>query len=180
FERFLKPGVVTVGTIYAPIQFGTVPVSLYLPTPAAASGMDEGGEPCLPTLVGMGTSLDANPSRILAKRIVLTGAPFKIHKRSAVVRFMFFNPDDVNWFKPVQLYTKNRRVGHIMESLGTHGYMKCVFDGQIKQMDTVCMNLYKRVFPKWNTSLWSEHSQTDEQKLQWVGPAADHADAMEL
>lgn len=27
--------------------------------------------------------------------------------------------------------------------------MKCVFDGQLKSQDTILMNLYKRVFPKW-------------------------------
>ncbi|XP_030410090.1 pre-rRNA-processing protein TSR1 homolog [Gopherus evgoodei] len=87
--------------------------------------------------------------KIIIKRLVLSGHPFKIFSKMAVVRYMFFNREDVLWFKLVELRTKWGRRGHITEPLGTHGHMKCHFDRQLKSQDTVLLNLHKRVFPKW-------------------------------
>lgn len=165
FERFQKLGRSYVATIYGPVVFGKTPVMLYKETDNV-NGKDLLLLSLLklkliflfsylePILVSSGTFMNVDVKRIIAKRIILSGHPYKIHKRSAVIRFMFFNVEDIYWFKPVQLTTKYGRVGHISESLGTHGYMKCIFDGTLTQQDTIMMCLYKRVFPKWNTELY--------------------------
>ncbi|EFA12491.1 pre-rRNA-processing protein TSR1 homolog [Tribolium castaneum] len=137
FERYFQPESTVVATFYGRIQFPPAPVLCY---------KEENGKL---VLVATGSLLSCNPDRIILKRIVLSGHPFKIYKRSAVIRFLFFNREDIIYFKPCKLRTKMGRVGHIKEPLGTHGHIKCIFDGQLKSQDTVLLNLYKRVFPKW-------------------------------
>lgn len=51
---------------------------------------------------------------------------------------MFFNPDDVRWFKPVELWTKSGRRGRMTEPLGTHGAFKARFDGPVSQVSKPC------------------------------------------
>ena len=107
---------------------------------------------CTVSLLASGSLETIKPSRVILKRISFIGYPFKIHRRTCTVRFMFFNPTDVNWFRPIELITSRQfRRGHIKESLGTHGYMKCIFDKQIQQNEQIAMHLYKRTYPKWLT-----------------------------
>ncbi|XP_077168693.1 pre-rRNA-processing protein TSR1 homolog [Paroedura picta] len=136
--RFLPADGTAMATIYGPITFPPASVLLFKPR---SDGSHE--------LLATGSLHSVDPSRVILKRVVLSGHPFKIHRKMAVVRYMFFNREDILWFKPVALRTKWGRRGHIKEPVGTHGLMKCQFDGQLKSQDTVLMTLYKRVFPKW-------------------------------
>ncbi|GFR12336.1 pre-rRNA-processing protein TSR1 homolog [Trichonephila clavata] len=139
YERFLPSDAAVVASFYAPVTFPPVSVVVYRQT---QNGSHQ--------LVATGSVLNVDPNRVVVKRIVLSGHPFKIYKRSAVVRYMFFNRDDINYFKCIELQTKLGRRGHIKEPMGSHGHMKCVFDKQLDSQDVVLMFLYKRVYPKWS------------------------------
>lgn len=106
-------------------------------------------------LLATGSVLGFDPKLVLVKRILLTGYPLKIHKRKAVVRFMFYDPKDIAYFQPIELFTKAGLRGHIKEAVGTHGNMKCVFNDRLQHSDIICLPLYKRVYPVFDRSLWS-------------------------
>ena len=80
FEKFLHPDATSVASVFAPISYPPQPVLLF-------KAQGDGSH----TLVASGSLLSANPSRVICKRIVLSGHPFKINKKSAVIRYMFFN-----------------------------------------------------------------------------------------
>lgn len=135
FERFAHQGDECVALVIAPPLFCNAP-AIYL---RENNGALE--------LAGQGTLLDCDRKRVVAKRVVLTGHPVKIHKRLVTVRYMFFNTEDIDWFAAVPLFTKSGRLGFIKESLGTHGYFKSTFDGRLTAQDVVAMALYRRVWP---------------------------------
>eukprot|EP01018_Ginkgo_biloba_P009491 Gb_29644 [translate_table: standard] len=139
-ERFLRPGRFTVASIFAPICFSPLPLVVFKDNNMEAIGHK---------IAAFGSLRSVDPDRIILKKVILTGYPQRVSKVKAIVRFMFHNPEDVRWFKPVELWTKYGRRGRIREPVGTHGAMKCIFDGIVQQRDTVCISLYKRVYPKW-------------------------------
>ncbi|CBF69821.1 hypothetical protein AN6266.2 [Aspergillus nidulans FGSC A4] len=160
FDRFLHPGRSAVATWIGPLTWGSVPVLVFKSRKTSADPeiLDSADAPESTTavgfststleLIGTGTVVAPDPTRVVAKRAIITGHPYKIHKRVVTVRYMFFNAEDVNWFKALQLWTRRGRSGFIKESLGTHGYFKCTFDGKINPQDSVGISLYKRVFPR--------------------------------
>ncbi|KAK5086439.1 ribosome biogenesis protein tsr1 [Lithohypha guttulata] len=124
FDRFLHPGRTAVATFVGPLTWGSVPCLVFRKSEQGDLEM-----------IGTATTLPPSSSRIVTKRVILTGNPFKIHKKLVTIRYMFFNREDVEWFKALPLWTKRGRQGFIKEALGTHGYFKATFDGAGKTFE---------------------------------------------
>ena len=163
YDRFLHPGRTAIATFTGPLTWGAVPVLVFKrqgPQPDDSPALDENfaagqegqkqsdGSFANLQLIGTATTIPPSGSRVIAKRVILTGHPYKIHKKLVTIRYMFFNKEDVTWFSALPLWTKRGRQGFIKESLGTHGYFKATFDGKINPMDAIGVSLYKRIWPR--------------------------------
>lgn len=155
FDRYLHPGRSAIASFIGPVIWGAVPVLVFknqaVDDPEvldSSDGTTAGKTANRLELIATGTVVAPDHSRVVAKRAILTGHPYKIHKKVVTVRYMFFNSEDVHWFKALQLWTRRGRSGFIKESLGTHGYFKAMFDSKINPQDSVGISLYKRVFPR--------------------------------
>ncbi|KAF1916690.1 hypothetical protein BDU57DRAFT_516934 [Ampelomyces quisqualis] len=157
FDRYVHPGHSAIASFIGPLTWGNVPLLYFERIPSDPEDLTSSSTSSL-RLIATGTSLPPSTSRIIAKRIILTGHPYKINKRIVTVRYMFFNDDDVRWFKSLPLWTKRGRSGFVKESLGTHGYFKATFDGKINPMDAVAVSLYKRVWPR-RARMWGNEAE---------------------
>ena len=128
-SRFLQPGEQHIATVFGPVSFPPGPVLVYRrPKDGTAGGASSGAGGAGPagsgpTLVATGTILGAAPDKLVLKRVLLTGLPVACKNNKAVVKFMFYNPDDVRWFQKLQLTTKH---GADREFQGSGGHARQV------------------------------------------------------
>uniref|UniRef100_A0A803P252 phosphoglucomutase (alpha-D-glucose-1,6-bisphosphate-dependent) n=1 Tax=Cannabis sativa TaxID=3483 RepID=A0A803P252_CANSA len=109
-ERFLHAGRFSMASVYAPISFP--------PLPLIAFKYAEGD--VAPSVAAVGSLRSIDPDRIILKKIILTGYPQRVSKLKASVRYMFHNPEDVKWFKPVEVFSKCGAVAWSLRNLLVH------------------------------------------------------------
>jgi pre-rRNA-processing protein TSR1 len=121
FERYLQPGRMSVASWLGPTAIGKdIPVLFFKRTVDGIPQVESIWLRSGLQLVATGSLMAPTPP-IIVKRAILTGHPYRVHKKVVTMRYMFFNREDVLFFKPVQLVSKQGRRGWIKEPLGTHG-----------------------------------------------------------
>lgn len=83
---------------------------------------------------------------VIVKRVIFIGYLYYIYKKIVIVWYMFFNREDVEWFKVLFMWIRRGCIGFIKEFFGIYGYFKVMFDGWINFQDLVGVSLYKWVW----------------------------------
>lgn len=91
-ERYLPEGF-SVASCYGPITFQPCPVLMYkeVVQPQYAPDGTISVQKVL-VLVATGSLSSVDPNRIVLKKIILTGHPIRVHKRCAVLKHLFHEP----------------------------------------------------------------------------------------
>merc|ERR1712046_208752 len=119
-ERFFHVGRNVIASMYMPICYGPLPLLMFRESPAAEQAKEERNDTPTRTqleLMAVGSFRCVDPGRIILKKIVLSGYVNKVHKNKAVIKYMFYFPEDVLWFRPLELWTKYGRRGRIKEAV---------------------------------------------------------------
>lgn len=103
YMRFLRKDMYVIASAYCPITYPGTNLICFTKRNGEPVSMDmaQGG------IVATGVSLSPDPLKIILKRIILTGYPLRCHKKRATIRYMFFDPKDIKYFRPVEMYTVN-------------------------------------------------------------------------
>ena len=99
FLRFMRDDIPAIATAICPIVFAPCKVVCFTENSSKSQSVD--------IVAATGTVMPPNPLKVILKRIILTGYPLKCHKKKCVARYMFFEPKDIKYFKPVEIYTKH-------------------------------------------------------------------------
>lgn len=84
--------------------------------------------------------------RIFFESVELRGKPIKVCKSYVVVKGMFHNKEQVEYFRNIKVEAKNGVSGFIKKPLGTKGLFKAYFAQAVKHGENIKMRLYKRIF----------------------------------
>ena len=81
-ERFFRKGTLSMASVYGPVTFLPCPLLVFKKHERTGAMV----------LVATGALSAIDPDRIMLKKVILTGVPIRVRKRSAVVRQLFYDP----------------------------------------------------------------------------------------
>ena len=88
-----------IATAICPIVFAPCKVLCFTENSIKSQSVD--------IIAATGHVMPPNPLKVILKRIILTGYPLTCNKKKCVARYMFFEPKDIKYFRPVEIYTRN-------------------------------------------------------------------------